>query len=88
MTNPLFSCSVCLFAAVTHMPAYCICVRQSAGQQRDRARRHSGGEEETKGTVFVVGARCHVEWKQQPPHAAHRNFWSLTSVKCNLDWVE
>lgn len=31
-------------------PAYCVCVRQSAGQQRDRARRHPGRKEEAEGS--------------------------------------
>lgn len=40
------------------MPAYCICVRQSAGQQRNRAWRHSWGEEETKGNLHDAGSNA------------------------------
>lgn len=39
----------------THTPAHCVCVGQSAGQQRTWARRHSGGEEEkTQGDLSEI----------------------------------
>lgn len=61
----LFLNSFCLF----YLSAYCICVRQSTGQQRNRARHDSGGEEEeTKGKCPWCGESS-VTW--QTAHVCH-----------------
>lgn len=83
-TNPSFLPTT----SITHAPAYCVCIRQSSCQQRNRAWRHSRGkEEETKGNFLAAESRCWSETQTL-------QLWSETLiVSCDRheltsDWLD